>query len=435
MNISSRTLPILVWGAVRGERQGHPGQLGIAAWHGVTNGSDGAQTFIGTSYGALFPDVEPLSHEVVEWIDDPFLDNFTPGWNHPFLQPSAVCNSLYAGDLLEVGDPVEIFFQSIVELPGGPFTYHVTEAVFVDFFTRHIRSRSVNGQYSMFTIGAPFGLPSDPSTLCTGHVEFGKEVLSIPGATFSTIAGVNNFGAAVGYYADATGIHGFTWQGSNLSKLDFPGSDRTFPRSLNDRGDIVGYFYDSAGLPHGFSYSHGQWTQIDFPGSVDTEAFGINASGEIVGGFNETQPITHGFRLRNGRFMQIDTPYGIQSELTGINDLGVVTGDGGDDLINGPFPGFTLTNGLFTRFEFPGAPLTVPLSINNRNDLAGLFVDSDGLSWGMVTVNGYPQRVYFSIVFGSNDNGQIWGYTYDFESGQNKAFIGQLPLNKALGTE
>ena len=130
---------------------------------------------------------------------------------------------MYAGDLLEVGDPVEIFFQSIVELPGGPFTYHVTEAVFVDFFTRHIRSRSVNGQYSMFTIGAPFGLPSDPSTLCTGHVEFGKEVLSIPGATFSTIAGVNNFGAAVGYYADATGIHGFTWQGSNLSKLDFPG--------------------------------------------------------------------------------------------------------------------------------------------------------------------------------------------------------------------
>jgi hypothetical protein len=48
----------------------------------------------------------------------------------------------------------------------------------------------------------------------------------------------------------------------------------------------------------------------------------------------------------------------------------------------------------------------------------------------MVTVNGYPQRVYFTIVLGNNDFGQICGYTYDSESGQNKAFIGQLPLNK-----
>jgi probable HAF family extracellular repeat protein len=222
---------------------------------------------------------------------------------------------------------------------------------------------------------------------------------------------------------------GSALQGSQLSRLDFPGASTTIPRNLNDKGDIVGYFYDSAGFPHGFSYSQGQWTRIDFPGSVDTVLFGINASGEIVGAFNETQPITHGFRLRDGRFMQIDTPFGIQSELTGINDLGVIAGDAGDDLINGPFPGFTLTNGMFTRFEFPGALLTLPLSINNRNDLAGVFLDPDGIVWGMVTVNGYPQRVY-SNVLGYNDLGQIWGYTFDFESGQVKGFIGQLPLTK-----
>ena len=117
--------------------------------------------------------------------------------------------------------------------------------------------------------------------------------------------------------------------------------------------------------------------------------------------------------------------------LNGINSLGVVTGVGGDDLINGPAPAFTMTNGTFTRFEFPGAVLTLPSSINNRNDLAGFFVDSTGLSWGVVTVNGYPQRLYSSIVFGLNDLGQVCGNTYDFESGQQKAFIGQLPLTKA----
>src|SRR6185369_9456020 len=129
------------------------------------------------------------------------------------------------------------------------------------------------------------GLPSEPSTPCTGHVEVDKTLFSIPGASFTAIAGINNSGATVGYYFDATGGHGFSLQRSQLSRLDFPGASTTIPRNLNDKGDIVGYFYDSAGFPHGFSYSNGQWTRIDFPGSVDTALFGINAAGEIVGAF------------------------------------------------------------------------------------------------------------------------------------------------------
>jgi hypothetical protein len=75
------------------------------------------------------------------------------------------------------------------------------------------------------------------------------------------------------------------------------------------------------------------------------------------------------------------------------------------------------------------ALLTLPSSLNDRNDLADIFFDPDGIVWGMVTVNGYPQRVY-SNVLGNNDLGQICGYTLDFESGQVKGFIGQLPLHK-----
>ena len=29
----------------------------------------------------------PLSHEIVEWMDDPFIDNFSPGWDHPYQIP------------------------------------------------------------------------------------------------------------------------------------------------------------------------------------------------------------------------------------------------------------------------------------------------------------------------------------------------------------
>ena len=63
--------------------------------------------------------------------------------------------------------------------------------------------------------------------------------------------------------------------------------------------------------------------------------------------------------------------------MTGINDLGVVTGDGGDDLDKWSFSGFHADERHVYPLRVPGALLTVPLSINNRNDLPGLLLDSD----------------------------------------------------------
>jgi hypothetical protein len=47
----------------------------------------------------LSEDVAALSHEVGEWMDDPFVDNFTPCFAE--------------GGILEVGDPLVL-----VEFPG-----------------------------------------------------------------------------------------------------------------------------------------------------------------------------------------------------------------------------------------------------------------------------------------------------------------------------
>ena len=56
---------------------------------------------------------------------------------------------------------------------------------------------------------------------------------------------------------------------------------------IDDAGQIVGYFGDSAGT-HGFVYTGGSFTTLDAPGAappVGTLAFGINDAGQIVGSF------------------------------------------------------------------------------------------------------------------------------------------------------
>ncbi len=429
LNVSPRTLPITVWGAVM--LSSVPGEPRVGARHGAESARGGIRTYIGTGYGAPLGiealDVYPLSHEIVEWMDDPFIDNFSPGWDHPYLDPPAErCDSAFVGDLLEVADPVEIFAESVVELPVGDTAYHVTEAMFLDFFTRRDRSRSVNGQYGMFNIGAPYGLPSEPSAPCTGHVEYSPSFVDIPGASVSAVTAMNDRGSMVGFYQDASGQHAFLLKDSRLTTLDAPGDLASVAYDIDDAGRVVGAFVGASGLPHGFLYAKGVRTTIDVPGSADTVLQGINASGDIVGTYDGSQPITHGFVLRKGTFRRIDTPYGAQSQATGINDPGVIVGNGWNAADDLP-PAFELRNGQFTRFDFPGAAITFPLAITNRGDLAGRFLDPDGTMWSMVTVGGHPYRLYGGV-FSSDDEGHVFGYAYDPATARYSAMVGALPV-------
>ncbi|HEY7002435.1 MAG TPA: hypothetical protein VH330_11915 [Candidatus Udaeobacter sp.] len=431
-NISPGSLPIIVAGQITG--------YGAFAFHGVTSlNGNGVQTFIETCYfpgssgdsGIFAQDIYPLSHEVAEWINDPFNNNFTPGWDFPFSSPPDVrCDSgNVTRDLLEVADPMEFYFESDVALPSATYAYHVTEVVFIDFFTRAHRSRSYNGQYSLFEIGLPFGNVTQPSAPCTGHVEFTPTYVDFPGATLTVVTGMNNPGLAVGFYDDSAGAeHGFTFDGRHYSRLDYPGSILTDALKINDAGMIVGTFVDASGGEHGFSYRRGQWRQIDFPGASDTEAYGINAAGDIVGVYDGFQPVTHGFVLRNGQYQRIDTPFGTQSETFGINDLGSITGLGYTDP-NGASTSFVLSHNRFSTFQFPGSIFTELFSINDSNDLAGFFEDPDGTYWGMVTVFGNPYQVYYASIWGYDSFDRILGEAYD-ETGRLRGLIGTLPLEQ-----
>ena len=164
---------------------------GIGAVHG--NGSQAVQTYAWATY--LSPgiyarpnggtdwavqDIHPLSHEVSEWADDPFINNFVQPWLTP-TAPQYGCTGV-----METGDPVvgigfakgtNIFEQG--KNPNGSQSadgfYHPEDEVFMPWFMRTApnnvseptQSPSTNGgRYTLMGSLNPFPGFQKPATGC-----------------------------------------------------------------------------------------------------------------------------------------------------------------------------------------------------------------------------------------------------------------------------
>ncbi len=106
------------------------------------------QTLIWTGYftpNVLVPpnraDVYVMSHEIAEWINNPYLTNTLPGWKDP---AGGVCFN----NLLEVADPVEFLPRPSFEVPIKDRTYHVTDVAGISWFAHDVPSRELGGAYS-----------------------------------------------------------------------------------------------------------------------------------------------------------------------------------------------------------------------------------------------------------------------------------------------
>lgn len=104
------------------------------------------QTFIwatyndpGTAIGSLanVQDITSLSHEVAEWMNDPFVNNIVPGW---------IVSQFYGcTDLLEVGDPL---VGTVFKVKVGTRVYHPQDIAFLSWFARQSPSTSIKGRYT-----------------------------------------------------------------------------------------------------------------------------------------------------------------------------------------------------------------------------------------------------------------------------------------------
>jgi hypothetical protein len=96
-------------------------------------------------------DVNALTHEAVEWANDPFGNNIVPTWG--YIGQETGCDSS-----LEVADPLSNLPPHSVAI--GSDTYHVPDAAFVPWFFRQSPSPASGGAYSLF---GTFAQPSNAS--------------------------------------------------------------------------------------------------------------------------------------------------------------------------------------------------------------------------------------------------------------------------------
>ncbi|MCR4339188.1 MAG: hypothetical protein NUW01_04780, partial [Gemmatimonadaceae bacterium] len=232
---------------------------------------------------------------------------------------------------------------------------------------------------------------------------------------------------------------------------------------INDRGEIVGSYDDSAGT-HGFHLRNGEFATIDFPGATFTMAFGIGPSGAVVGAYRregEAAVNYHGFlRTSDGRFERVDAPPYKNTIAQRILPDGTVLGcRHADDfgasmrgavltpqkysetaafgsMHNGATPdlrrvvglynfapgdrsaAYTIDDGRFIPLVVPGSTATSAWDVNPAGVTVGTYRDSAGVHGFVLTHAGFvplnAPGAMTTRALGINSNGAVVG---SFEAG------------------
>ncbi len=120
---------------------------------------------------------------------------------------------------------------------------------------------------------------------------------SVPGAVNGTCPfGVNNQRQVAGGIYDQIGAHGFLKDGESFTTIDVPGAAGTGGSWINNRGEIVGSWFDASGANHGYVRSAaGQFTTVDVPGSSGSAAYGINDRGDLCGYYSDAVGVSYAY--------------------------------------------------------------------------------------------------------------------------------------------
>ena len=172
-----------------------------------------------------------------------------------------------------------------------------------------------------------------------------------------------------------------------ITTFDYPGAGNlTLPQKINERGDIVGEFIDSAGVTRGFvRFSDGSFSDpiVDPNDTVGfTEGRGINNPRTIAGDYAAADGTIHSFLLSGNTFTAYDVPGAVQTNLLGINEPGDLTGAFDPDG-SGVFQALIDHHGTITAYSVPGALGTFAYELNNNKKLTvGYYIDAAGILHG-----------------------------------------------------
>ena len=284
--------------------------------------------------------------------------------------------------------------------------------------------------------------------------ETGIEIIEFPGASETFADFINSQGGMVGSYVDADGLYYpyvRTPTGRFVS-LNLPRADKLeyfFVHGINDAQTLVSRTkaVDSVPLTYIGTFQSGL-QDFKVPGSVSTEGYNINQDGSIVGNYESADGRRHGFIARPAQdtdapvdpepvvattygtytFETIDVPGAEILVLTASSDFEDYAGnarsaDGQKEV------GFTLIDGVFTTYDFPGSKNTYFYALGNDGRAAGYYEDSEGLHRGVILENGelreynFPDAIQTEIYGISDATGALTGNFTD-ASGVRRGFSG-----------
>jgi len=217
--------------------------------------------------------------------------------------------------------------------------------------------------------------------------------IDYPDASQTELFGINKSGQMVGAFQDTSGnIHGFKLAGGTYTQLDYPGAKGlTVALGINSSGEIVGIYDDPVtGNADGYLLIGSTYTSIVVPGATYTYTEGINKYGVVAGYYFDTSGNSHGFTWNKGTITTVDYGNGYPNTyLAGIDNSGVMVGGYGSNMTIGSvsYPwehGFLYSGGTFSTFDAPfgDVQVTQPWGMNNKGEIVGGYVDSQGMLYG-----------------------------------------------------
>ncbi|MGA2893337.1 MAG: hypothetical protein ABSE22_10730 [Xanthobacteraceae bacterium] len=251
----------------------------------------------------------------------------------------------------------------------------------------------------------------------------------------TTVTSINDSGEVVGYYNTGNGDPAFAESGGEYTTL----SQGAFALGINDSGEIVGVNYVGNNDSEGFLYNSGVYTNLNdgLAGQGGTYSFAINNSGQVLGDYYDANDDVHGFiyNIATQIFTDISDPSAAEAasgggvsgtHAEGFNDAGQVVGYYVD--ASGVIHGFLYSAGAYTTLNDPTAVNgTVAEGINNGGEIVGYYFDANGNAQVFTYSNGVYTNVNDPSIDGGgiqdlsiNNAGQIVG-TYD--NGELQVFL------------
>ena len=229
------------------------------------------------------------------------------------------------------------------------------------------------------------GLPALVLGLAAAALAQTYTIVDVPDAGGTWPVSINNGGDVAGYFCRNVGGYCSDYQARGFVR-EFNGNITAFdgiPTSINDLGTVTGYFFDTTGLHNFLRDRKGNVTVFDVPQPFPPSpaagfAMAMNNGGDIAGYLIPCPncDTDQGFvRDRLGGITTFVIPKGLVT--TGINARGDITGH------TAPFylseDGFVRgRDGNITIFDVgsgPG-PRAYCVSINNGGDVAGYYYDA-----------------------------------------------------------